>query len=193
MGLLPSVATLSPPSCEPDHWLPSTFADGMYATSSHCFVFEMPSCHPMRTGFRPLCVRGSVRWPAIAYVDEIDCQLDLALAPAAGQSFAPGSALNSSKPRFCLLRVNRALAIQPQRGPLSAVAPISDKPRRSLFVRKVPTTDSCGPDTITLRLATLICNKAARHPDGKVQAGRHQRTPPTFGLGSRCSIEKIAD
>ena len=76
-----------------------------------------------------------------------------------------------------LLWVNRALAIQPQRGPLSAVAPISDKPRRSLFVRKVPTTDSCGPDTITLRLATLICNKAARHPDGKVQAGRHQRTP----------------
>ena len=35
----------------------------------------------------------------------------------------------------------------------------------------------CGPDTITLRLATLIYNKAARHPDGKVQAGRHQRTP----------------
>ena len=41
----------------------------------------------------------------------------------------------------------------------------------------MPATDPCGPDTIALRLATLICNKAARRPDGKVQAGRHQCTP----------------
>src|ERR1035437_5929987 len=134
MGLLPSVATLSPPSCEPDHWLPSTFADGMCAPSSHCFVFEMPSCHRLRTGFRPLCVRGSVRWPAIAYVDEIDCQLDLALAPAAGQSFAPGSALNSSKPRFCLLRVNRVISNARQRPTLSAMPPIETIRRLSSFV-----------------------------------------------------------
>src|ERR1039457_5092595 len=127
MGLLPSVAMLSPPSCEPDHWLPSTFADGMYATSSHCFVFEMPSCHRLRTGFRPLCVRGSVRWPAIAYVDEIDCQLDLALAPAAGQSIATGSALNSSKPRFCLLRVNSGQTTPGPKSDFVRFGPKADK------------------------------------------------------------------
>jgi transposase len=38
------------------------------------------------------------------------------------------------------LRVNDGLAIQPQRGPLSAVAPISDKPGRSLFFLEVPSS-----------------------------------------------------
>ena len=41
--LLPSAATSSPQSCEPDLWLLSKFADGMFATSSLCFVFETPS------------------------------------------------------------------------------------------------------------------------------------------------------
>src|SRR6185437_9800145 len=96
MGLLPSVATLSPPSCEPDHWLPSTFADGMYATLSHCFVFEAPSCHRLRTGFRPLCVRDSVRWAAIAYVDKIDCHEGRhSYAPT---TYAASRALLSSNP-----------------------------------------------------------------------------------------------
>jgi hypothetical protein len=36
------------------------------------------------------------------------------------------------------LWVKDGLAIQPQRGPLSAVAPISEKLGHSLFVRKVP-------------------------------------------------------
>src|ERR1035441_8393062 len=79
---------------------------------------------------------------------------------------------------------------------MSAMTTKADIHLRGPNVREVPTTDSCGPDTITLRLATLICNKAARHPDGKVQAGRHQRTPlccaPALCTHSGKSLDRLS-
>ena len=63
--------------------------------------------------------------------------------------------------------VKDGLAIQPQCGPLSAIAPISDKTRRGQFVRKVPISD--------IRPATSD-NCDAAYADGNL--------PPHYELGA---------
>jgi len=55
----------------------------------------------------------------------------------------------------CRSWVKDGLAIQPQRGPLSAVTPISDKPERSLYVRKMPLATDAPQQTASLFDRTL--------------------------------------
>ena len=85
----PSVATLSMPSCDPDRWLSSGSADGMFATSSRCYVFGTPSYHRPRTGFRPSSARGSVKCPAIEYANELDVDWTSRVLALRRQASAP--------------------------------------------------------------------------------------------------------